>query len=160
MRKNHGHTLLELLVVLAIMAALAAIAFPASTKDPTRKLDTAQLAVQDALDHAMALALDKAAIFGVRFDVDTECFAVLDEEANFVEDPLSHGDYIVRLHAPGEPTDVVIDLVDFGGAPVAVFNEKGVLYQSGQIRLRCGTTQRWLTVDTATAALTEIPVGP
>ena len=158
MRSAHGHTLLELLVVVAILMVLAAIAMPSSAETPDRKLDTVQLAMQDALDHAQSLATTTAAVYGVRFDVEGEWFCVVDSTGKPVEDPLSHKPYQVKLLLPGQPPDVVIDSVDFGGRIVAVFNEKGVMHSGGEVHLRAGTTLRWLETDTATASLVEIPV--
>ena len=54
---------------------------------------------------------------------------------------------------------ITIDAVDFNGHFVAVFNEKGVMQSGGEIHLHCSTSQRWLTIDTATAAFEEIPVS-
>ena len=158
MRTAHGHTLVELLVVVAILMVIAAIAMPSSAETPDRKLDTAQLAMQDALDHAQSLATTTAAIYGVRFNPEGEWFCVVDATGKPVEDVLSHKPYVVELLQPGQPPDVVIDAVDFGGHLVAVFNEKGIMHSGGQVHLRVGTTLRWLETDTATASLVEIPV--
>ena len=158
MRTNLGHTLIELLVVIAILMVLAAIAMPSSSDTPDRKLDTAQLAMQDALDHAQALATTTAAVYGVRFDPDGEWFCVVDSSGVPLEDPLSHKPYLVELVNPGQPPNVLIDSVDFGGHLVAAFNEKGIMHSGGEVHLRCGTVQRWLETDTATASLSEIPV--
>jgi prepilin-type N-terminal cleavage/methylation domain-containing protein len=158
MRRHRGHTLVELLVVLAIMMVLAAIALPSISPGFDRKLDTVQLAMQDALDHASSLATTQAAIYGVRFHPGEEWFAVVDAEGKAVSDPLSHHDYLIRLEMPETPADVTIEAVDFGGYEVAVFNEKGVLYEGGELMLRAGPEQRRLVIDTATAAFTEIPL--
>ena len=158
MRSERGHTLLELLVVVAILMVLAAIAMPSSSNGPERKLDTVQLAIQDALDHAQSLATSTAAVYGVRFDAEEQWFAVVDATGTPVDDPLSHKPYLVRLLLPGEPPDVVIDSVDFDGHIVAVFNEKGVMHSGGEVHLRSGTTLRWLEADTATATLSQVDV--
>ena len=159
MHRTRGHTLIELLVVVAILMVLAAIAMPTANLGPDRQLDTAQLALQDALDHAQSLATSTAAIYGVRFDAVGDWFAVVDSTGQPVDDPLSHGPYLVKLTNAGEPDGVLIDSADFGGYAVAVFNEKGVMHVSGEVHLRCSGTERWLSADTATAALSEIPVG-
>lgn len=160
MRSNRGHTIMELLVVLAIMMVLAAIALPSATRNPDRKLDTAQLAMQDALDHAASLATSTAEVYGVRFNAQEEWFAVVDSTGNPVQDPLSHNPYVVKLSQPGEPADVLIDSANFANRSVAVFNEKGVLVVGGRLKLRSGDLQRWLDVDTASAAFTQVPIPP
>ena len=140
MRSTRGHTVIELLVVVAIMMILAAIALPSASRSPERRLDTAQLEMQDALDHAASLATSTADVYGVRFNADEGWFAVVDASGHPVDDPLSHMPYLVKLNQPGEPADVVIDSAKFAGHTVAVFDEKGVMYAGGQVHLRSGTT--------------------
>jgi hypothetical protein len=47
----------------------------------------------------------------------------------------------------------------FGARPLAAFDEHGVLTETGEIHLRVGETERWLTCNTSTATLKEIPVA-
>jgi hypothetical protein len=96
----------------------------------------------------------------VRFSLPGQWFAVVNENGVPMADPLSHGDYLVRLTGPNIPTDVHIDYANFGVRPLAAFNEKGVLIESGEIHLRAGQTERWLTCETATAKLMEVPSSP
>jgi prepilin-type N-terminal cleavage/methylation domain-containing protein len=159
-RRQSGHTLLELLVVLVIMSILAGIVIPAATVDGERKLDTLQLSIQDAINFAQAQSYNKGAPFGVRFDTDGQWFSVVNENGVPIADPLSKGDYLIRLNGPGVPSNVHIDYAMYGPRPLAAFDGKGVLVEGGEIHLRAGTTERWLTMDTATATLMEIPVSP
>jgi type II secretory pathway pseudopilin PulG len=159
-RRQGGHTVLELLVVAIVLLILAGIALPSGAMGPDRKLDTVQLEIQDAIDHAQSLAYHRAQPFGVRFATTGPWFAVVDQGGAPVDDPLSHRDYVVRLTDPGQPTGVQIDYADFGGRPLAAFNEKGILNDSGEIHLRVGTTQRWLGMNTALPVLAPIPIVP
>jgi len=160
LRRTAGHTLLELLVVLVIMGILAGIVLPSATVGAERKLDTLQLAIQDAIAFAQSQSYHQGAPFGVRFDVNGQWFSVVNENGVPVADPLTHGDYLVRLVGPGMPTDVYLDYAMYGVRPLAAFDDKCVLVESGEVHLRAGQTQRWLTMDTATAMLMEIPVSP
>ena len=159
-RRTSGHTVLELLVVLVVLAVLAAIVIPSATVGDERKLDTVQLAMQDAIDHAQSLAYHQGVAYGVRFSIPGQWFAVVNENGVPMSDPLSHGDYLIRLAGPNIPTDVHIDYANFGIRPLAAFNIKGVLIESGEIHLRAGQTQRVLVCETATAKLMEVPSSP
>jgi len=154
-----GHTLIEVLVAVFILALLAGIVLPSGGVGDERKLDTVQLEIQDAIDHAQSLSYQTGAAHGVRFNTNHGWFAVVNEVGVAIDDPLSHGDYIVRLKDPGQPSNVVIDHAMFGVRPLAAFDAKGVLVTPGNVRLRTGDTERWLTCNSATATLTEVPAG-
>jgi type II secretory pathway pseudopilin PulG len=159
-RRCSGHTLIEMLVVIMVLMIIAAIVVPSTSVGDERKLDTLQLAIQDALDHAQSLAYHQGAPFGVRFSVAGQWFAAVDENGVPIDDPLSHGDYVIRLSGPDMPSNIHIDAAEFGIRPLACFDGKGVLMYGGEVHLRAGNTQRWLSCDTATSKLTEIPVEP
>ena len=159
-RRTSGHTVLELLVVVMLLALLAGIVIPSASVGDDRKLDTVQLAMQDAIDHAQSLAFHQGATYGVVFNVPGQWFAVVNENGVPIDDPLSHGDYIVRLGAPEMPTNIHLDYAMFGARPLAAFNVQGVLIYGGEVRITAGQTQRILTCNTATATLTPSNPGP
>jgi hypothetical protein len=153
--RTSGHTVLELLVVVMMLAILAAIAIPAASVGDDRKLDTMQLALQDAIDHAQSLSFHQGVAYGVRFSTAGQWFAVVNENGVPVDDPLSHGDYLIRMTNPSPdlPSGVHLDYAMFGPRPLAGFDEKGVLIKGGEVRITAGKTQRILTCDTATNQL-------
>jgi type II secretory pathway pseudopilin PulG len=158
MRRQGGHTVIELLVVAAVLMFLAGIAIPSGTVSDDRKLDTFQLQIQDAMDHAKSLSYHSGSVHGVRFNAIGNWFAVVNEVGIPIDDPLSHGDYVIRLDGPGQPGGIKLDYAVFGSRPVAVFNEKGVLEEGGQVNISTKKSVRWLFANTATAKLAEIPV--
>ena len=159
-RRIDGHTLIELLVVVIVLMVIAGIVIPSSSVGAERKLDTLQVAMQDAINRAQTLSYHQNATYGVRFETAGGWFAVVDEEGMPAEEPLSHGDYLIRLNGPDMPTDLHIDSADFGGRPLAAFDEKGVLIVGGEVHIRAGNTVRWLVADTATNTLMEVPADP
>jgi len=156
-RRPSGHTLLELLIVIVVLGFLAGIVIPSASVGDDRKLDTLQLALQDAIDHAQSLSYHQGICYGVRFNPTGQWFAVVNENGVPVDDPLSHEEYLVRLKTPNMPGGIHLDYAMFGTRPLAAFDEKGVLIQSGTVRIAAGTTQRELTCDTATTKLTQVP---
>jgi type II secretory pathway pseudopilin PulG len=159
-RRQGGHTVLELLVVAMVLMVLAAIVLPSGSMGADRKLDTVQLELQDAIDHAQSLAYHRAEPYGVRLDSADGWFAVVDKSGAAVSDPLSHTPYVVRLDHPGQPSGVSITYADFDGRPLAAFNEKGILNDSGVVRLQVGSTERWLAMNTASPVLVSMPINP
>jgi len=159
-RHASGHTVLELVVVVIVLMVIAGIVIPAASVGDERKLDTLQLAIQDAMDHAQSLSYHQGITYGVRFSTTGQWFAVVDENGVPIDDPLSHGDYLIRLGNPELPSDIHVDSASFGGRPLAAYDGKGVLIAGGEVHLRAGDTQRWLSCNTATAELSEISVEP
>lgn len=156
LRHHAGHTLIELLVVIMVLGILAGIVVPNTSMDDTRKLDTLQLAIQDALDHAQSMSYHQGVPYGVRFSVNGQWFAVVNENGVPVDDPLSHGDYLIRLDSPSMPSAIRLDYGMFGPRPLAAFDAKGVLIAGGEVRLRAGTSERILACSTADAKLAEV----
>ncbi|MED5330239.1 MAG: prepilin-type N-terminal cleavage/methylation domain-containing protein [Planctomycetota bacterium] len=155
-----GHTLLELLVVVAIMTILAGVVLPSASPSAERQLDTVQRAIQDALDLARSHATSTGFPHGVRFSTEGKgWFAVLEQGGFPTEDPLTHGEYVVRFWEPGFPRGVVLKEVIFGSRSIAVFDEKGILNTSGLIRLRAGTTERVLSLNTTNTQLETVIPG-
>ena len=158
-RSRSGHTLFEMLIVVLVLAVLAGIVIPSASVGDARKLDTLQLAMQDALDHAQSLAYHQSAAYGVRFHVTGQWFGVINEVGVPIDDPLSHGDYVIKLKSPAMPSNLRLDYAMFGVRPVAAFDSKGVLIEGGEVDISAGSTVRHLECDTATAKLTETEPG-
>lgn len=156
MKRQDGHTLIELLIVAAVLMFLAGIVIPSASVGDDRKLDTLQLEMQDAMDHAKSVAYHTGSVTGVRFSNTGQWFAVVNEVGIPIDDPLSHGDYVIHLKQPDQPSGIHIDDAVFGVRPVAVFNEKGTLEEPGTVTISTPTAVRVLAANTATAQLTEV----
>jgi len=164
--RQAGFTLMELVTAVFVMAVLAAVAMPSYTASTDRKLDMVQLQIQDALDHARSLAYHTGEVTGVSFGIDeisdgSAWIAVVNKLGVPRVDPLTKSFYIVRLDAPGQPTNVDIVDAGFGPAerPLAAFTDKGVLYWPGSILISADGEQRLFSVSTSTARLQEVPIG-
>jgi prepilin-type N-terminal cleavage/methylation domain-containing protein len=159
-KSKRGFTLIELVVVVLIMALLTAIVMPSASMSDKRKLDTVQVALQDAINHARALAYHKGEAYGVKFHITKQWFAVVNNKATPVEDPLSHGPYIVYLNHPGMPGNVSVGSAQFNGRRTAAFNEKGILVHGGEVLIQAGESTRRLLINSATAKLVEASIEP
>jgi prepilin-type N-terminal cleavage/methylation domain-containing protein len=148
-RAESGFTVVELLVVAAVLSMFAVLAAPALSVSAESRLDTVQLEIQDALDHARSLSWRRRSPHGVRFDVEGQWVAVVDAAGRPIEDPLVRGPYVVHLDGPGQPQGVRLVGASFGGRPLAAFNGRGVLHERGGLLLRVGSTSRRLRLDSA-----------
>ena len=154
-----GFTVVELMVVVFIMGILAAVAMPSNSVSVDRKLDTLQLQLQDAIDHAQSLAYHTGAKYAVKFDVAGQYFAVINEVGVPAQDPLSKGMYIIMLNRPDQPSGIRLEYCKYETRPLAPFNDKGVLEKSGEVRISANGTVRRLVMNTATATFEEQPIG-
>jgi len=158
-RRLAGFTVAELMVVGAILGILALIGLPAASMSNDRKLDMLQLQVQDAITHAQTLSYHSGTKHAVKFDVDGQWYAVLDEVGTPVQDPLTKGLYIIFLDRPDQPANIRLEEVVFGQRPLAAFDDKGKLTKSGYVRITADGQARELFMNTATAKFSEVPIS-
>lgn len=159
-RAQVGFTILELMVSVTIMGMLAVIAMPSATASNERKLDMIELQMQDAIDHAQSLSYHTGVKYGVRFDVNDQWIAVINEQGVPVQDPLTRSYYVVRFTPqPGQPVGATIDYAAFGfDRPTIAFDTKGNLEYPGTVVISAGDLVRTLGVNSATAQLFEQPI--
>lgn len=159
-RQEGGFTIVEMIVTLFVMAILAGVVVPGTSKDSQRKLDVFEMQIQDAIDHAQALAYHMGEKMGVVFDVEDNWLAVINEVGTPQEDPLTRKAYVVKFTDPDQPGDIHLDYASFGSSrPLILFDSKGALLYPGELRISSGGSQRWFSVETATGQLDEIPIG-
>ena len=155
-RSAAGHTLLELLVVLALIGILSGIAGVASGVSGAQHLDMAEVQIRDALEWARAQAHSNRAPVGVVFDPVEDRFALVDATGAELLDPLTHSGYEVSFHRPNQPRLVDMLSANFGaGGHALIFDAQGVPMTGGTIRLQARGVSRVLTVDAATGALSS-----
>lgn len=154
-RAARGFTLVELLVAAAIIALLAAVAaIPASVDSAEADLDLAEIEVRDAFTTAQALAYSLGVPHGVSFDPQHERFAVVAQDGQAVQDPLTHGAYEIDFRHVAQPRGVTIEAVDFGPTGTAgILDGQGVPVAGGSLVLAKGAATRTLVLDPATGKL-------
>ena len=158
-RRQGGFTLVELMVVVAVMAVLAMVGLPSASMSNDRKLDMLQLQIQDAITHAQTLSYHSGERYAVKFDVQGQWFAVLNEVGVPVDDPLTKRMYVVFLDRPDQPSGIRMDSVVFGLRPLAAFNDKGILTKEGTVLISADGQTRQLSMNTSTARFTELPIS-
>lgn len=153
-RATSGFTLVEVMVVSILIGVMAMTATSAWSESGTYRLDLIQRQVTDAVDYAQALAHSSREAHGVVFDTFGERVAVVDEDGELVEDPLTHDDYVVDFTGPHHPRGIDIVTAEFGqGGDVLVVEPEGDALSGGTVVLRFDGVTRTLTVDSTRCAI-------
>ena len=130
LRREHGYTLLEMIIVVTVLAIIAAIAVPSVTPAEHHKLSLAGSVVADALRYARDEARHTGVVHGVSTDLAANQVRVfrLDQAPNpnlkvfDVYQPISKQLYTIELGAPPHG-GVALDAV--GGQMVGTCNDPG-----------------------------------
>jgi prepilin-type N-terminal cleavage/methylation domain-containing protein len=160
-KRAAGFTLVELLISVALLGMFAAMAMPSGGMSSDRKIDTIQLQVQDAIDHAQSISYHTGQKMAVRISTNGQWIAVVNELGVPVQDPLTRGPYIVQFEPlPGQPAGVKMVQASFGfNRPLVAFDSKGVLQYPGTLTITAGEEARLLSLNAATVTLTEVSMG-
>ena len=152
--RNLGFTLVELLLVVVIMGIMGMSAMLASGGGSEYQLNLIELQLQDGIAHAKALARSTRVAHGLKFELDTERFAVIDENGDPAMDPLTKKAYLIDFLAPTQPGDVDIVSASFGDAGLSVlFDPQGLPLTTGTLRISIHGTTRDFVLDAATGEL-------
>ena len=151
-KAQRGFTVLELTVTAAIIAVSAAVVIPSLNPDHKRRLDTAQVAIQDALDFAKDQAEQLGVPHGVHFNNNSPMYGVVDPDGPVI-DPLTRSKFIVDFTEVGQPNGVTFTYVNDNGNPVAAYDEAGMLFDGGQLTLFFGGVSRELLINDVTNEL-------
>ena len=152
---QRAFTLVELLVVVFIMALMAGIATVSSSDDDGIAAELACQQVTDAIERAQAMAFSSRTGYGVTFDTEDDCFAVVDENGELAVHPITKAAWEVDFLRPGQPKRIDVVSADFGDAGSAVvFDSRGVPLSGGTVVISRDGVSRTLTVDGATGRVT------
>ena len=153
-RRNiqQGFTVLELTATVAILAISAAVVIPSINRDHKRVLDTAQVAIQDALDFAKDQAEQLGIPHAVHFSSDSPMYGVVNANGAVI-DPLTRSKFVVDFDEPGQPNGVTFTYANAGGYPVAAYDEAGNLTTDGTLTLSFGGVDRELVINDVTNEL-------
>jgi prepilin-type N-terminal cleavage/methylation domain-containing protein len=160
---TRAFTLIEILVVVVILGIAAAIVVPAiGSRDDLKATSAARMIMADLI-YAQNRAISQQKKHYVRFDPAAETYEVLDaiSPAKLITHPVEVSPFLVKLGSagPGPIRDVLIDVADFDGKTILMFDELGTPYAydagtsteaaltNGQIRLVCRQLTLTITVE-------------
>jgi prepilin-type N-terminal cleavage/methylation domain-containing protein len=130
MKRRHGFTLAEVLVVVVILAIAATIVIPMMGDTNDMKVASAARQVVSTLLYAQTLAISTQQRHQVVFDSVSNEYEIQDESGNVIMDPVSPGQPF-RISYTNHPQlrPVVIDSVDIGGTNIVWFDRLGAPYE-------------------------------
>jgi prepilin-type N-terminal cleavage/methylation domain-containing protein len=153
-----GFTLVELLIVVAIISIAALTAIPMMSSAAGMQIRSASNMIAADLEYAKSLAISRAQLFSVVFDVSADSYQIEDQNGNVLQHPVKKGfNYVVDFQKDGRLDKVDIISVDFDttsevrydylGSP---YNGGGTPLNSGVITLQAGGTTTTVTVEPVT----------
>ena len=171
--EQHGHTLLEVLIVVSLLAVIAAVAAPSFTNTDESKLDAAVIEVTSAIRFAQSEAVRTGVPRGVYAGQSDQQIRVYRLPAAIpiydVYDPLNKNLYDLNFSAGG--SDVAIDNVYFkfenfsfprdylgfsGGTGLPKYNDFGTvrMLETAYVRLDHNGAQRTIAISPMTGRVT------
>jgi len=113
---NHGFTLIEVLLVIAVIGIIAAVVIPSATPNTTEQLRAAARMVSTELAYARSLAVSNNSTYRVQFDTAGNRLVIDHTGSNADLDRLPDSPF---RHADDPPTQQILDLDDIPrmGAP-------------------------------------------
>ncbi len=167
---QHGFTMIELMVVLAIIAIAAAIVVPIASSAGTMQLRSAVTMLAADLEYAKSMAISRGHLYAVVFDKNAESYQIEDlsksvgDPNRIIEHPLKGRSfrYVVNFTTDSRLRDVDIVSASFDGVSAVGFDYLGVPYSvpgagspapllsNGVITLQGGGNRRTVHVEAVT----------
>jgi len=146
--KNHGFTLLETIIVLAIMTMFFAVSIPFFSRfTESTKLETSARGVTSALRIARTYAITNNAPYYVFFEtIDNEpSYYVSSLDEPIPTAPTNVEDKIYKL-----PVGISFSSIVFGITTRAVFKPTGEVNDAGSVLITDGTNTKTINVEATT----------
>jgi prepilin-type N-terminal cleavage/methylation domain-containing protein len=164
---QHGFTMLELMVVLAIIAIAAAIVVPIASSAGSMQLRAAVTMVAADLEYAKSMSISRGQRYSVVFDSTNEEYRIADPNGTTIAHPVNVGHpYAVNFRNDSRLSGVDIVSAGFDGVSTVAFDYLGIPYSvpgvgsptallsAGVIRLRAGGIERTVSVEPVTGYIT------
>jgi type II secretion system protein H len=162
---QHGFTMIELMVVLAIIAIAAAIVVPIASSAGSMQLRAAVTMVAADLEYAKSMSISRGQRYSVVFDSTNEAYRVVDQNGATIKHPVKGPtfDYVVNFRNDSRLNGVDIVSAGFDGASAVGFDYLGIPYRvdsvganpaalqsTGVITLQAGGVTRTVRVEAVT----------
>ena len=162
---QHGFTMIELIVVVAILAIAAAIVVPIASSVGSMQLRAAVTMLAADLEYAKSMSISRGQRYSVVFDAPGERYWIVSGDVYAVENAIPHplkpqSPYVVDFPNDRRLSDVEIASATFDGASTVSFDYLGIPYSvaaspaallnAGVITLQAGGATRMVRVEPVT----------
>jgi len=167
--RQHGFTLIEILVVVVILGIASAVILPSISSRDDLKVAAAARIVMSDLIYAQNRAITTQQLCYIQFDKTAGKYTLLSgiSPAVTLEHPINHTDYVEKFGTAGSPGMAGITLTDasFDGKLTLAFDELGsplaydpvsattAVLSSGTITLTCGSESLSISVEPYTGEI-------
>lgn len=169
MDRQHGFTLIEILVVVVILGIASAVILPSISSRDDLKVAAAARIVMSDLIYAQNRAITTGQLCYIQFDKTNGKYTLMSgmSPAVTLEHPINHTNYVQTFGSSGSPGLTYITLTDasFDGKLTLAFDELGspraydagagtsAAMSSGTVKLTCGQNSLSITIEPYTGEI-------
>ena len=150
--KDHGFTIVELLIVVVILSIVALTAIPMMSSAASIQIRSAANIIAADIEYARSMAISRGQNHSVEFDKDADSYKIVDLNGVTIQHPVKKGfTYVVDFRNESRLSRVDITNANFGGTQKVTFDCLGSpVGNGGAVSLQAGGISTTIHVEPVT----------
>ena len=149
--KDHGFTIVELLIVVVILSIVALTAIPMMSSAASIQIRSAANIIAADIEYARSMAISRGQNYKVEFNKDADSYKIVDQGGTVIQHPVKKGfTYEVNFRNESRLSRVDITNAAFSGDQIVVFDCLGSPDSGGTVNLQAGAISTTITVEPVT----------